>query len=233
MVVPTMSTQQDPQLYTQFAKAVEQIRSAKGLIVDIRNNEGGGMWHGAWFAQHFYTSVQEPLEFRGLKNVGSRLLKTDVIPGDAFPHVKLSNPSRSSSFTPWYTFQMRPLQPHIAIPTAVLINGWNASAAENFIAFMQVAKNVKTFGSRTMGADGSPVSFAVMKGVRVEVSSWQDRIRATGLPIEGVGIQPEVPVTTSYGEFLNELQAANHGQYAIQYDAALQTALHWLHSRIH
>ena len=233
MVVPTMSTQQDPQLYTQFAKAVEQIRSAKGLIVDIRNNEGGGMWHGAWFAQHFYTSVQEPLEFRGLKNVGSRLLKTDVIPGDAFPHVKLSNPSRSSSFTPWYTFQMRPLQPHIAIPTAVLINGWNASAAENFIAFMQVAKNVKTFGSRTMGADGSPTSFAVMKGVRVEVSSWQDRIRATGLPIEGVGIQPEVPVTTSYGEFLNELQAANHGQYAIQYDAALQTALHWLHSRIH
>ncbi len=101
MVIPTMSIQQDPQLYTQFTKAIGQIRSAKGLIVAIRNNEGGDMWPGAWFAQHFYTSVQEPLEFRGLRNVQNRLLKTDVIPGDAFTHVKLSNPRRSSPYTPW------------------------------------------------------------------------------------------------------------------------------------
>ncbi|WP_420948991.1 S41 family peptidase [Alicyclobacillus tolerans] len=192
----------DSNLWQQLESHMNEIVHSKGLIIDLRNNGGGNSAPGSWFAQHFYSKPTTALERRPSANV------------------------------PWIPEILQPLLPRISVPTAVLINGEDWSSAEMFIAQLEAAPNVETFGSRTMGADGNPVFYPVMNGVEVKISSWQERVTSTGLPIEQFGITPEKEVQESYTNFLKELSLSYDNKGSAQYDDVLQKANVWVRSKI-
>jgi len=160
------------QLSLAFRQLLHKAQGEKGLIIDIRGNMGGNMGPGLWFARHANVHAVSPVSVR-FPISSHALLPSDVLVTDKqlIPLIPEVTEKSQNTFTPWGRMLITPLSPHISIPIAVLINGLDGSSSENFTVFMQSAPNVETFGSRTAGSDGSPVSYPVMRGVSVSVSS--------------------------------------------------------------
>ena len=87
-------------LKTLYA-AMEFVKNTKALIIDLRDNSGGGSTVGAVFESFFFTRETELLEFKS-RNGTSELKKTE----------------------PWL------LEKKYTKPLHILINGKTASAAE-------------------------------------------------------------------------------------------------------
>jgi hypothetical protein len=231
--IPAMgagSTMDYDELMKEFQSVLQLARSAKGIIIDIRGNYGGNMGPGLWFARHMYTRVEEPVEIRYPLSVYNQLPNNLGNDKQIIPLSPVSPSTQSDSFMNWGIMQLSPLKPTIHIPVALLTNDLNFSAAENFTAFMQAAPNVKTFGGTTGGSDGSPGTFPVMKDVQIEIPTWQERIIATGLPIEGFGLPPDYPVYISDKILTEEIIRSENGdiQQVMAHDPVLQAAQNWL-----
>lgn len=233
-MAPPVTTPEERALTDEFRRVLKLAESAKGLIVDIRGNPGGDMWPGLWFARHLYNRVETPAEVRFPKRYDPTLPHELANGTEYIPLKPVSSATASPDFTQWGVMQLSPLTPHVSVPIALLTDGWNASAAENFVVFMQSAPNVETFGDTTMGADGSPRAYPVMKGVQVLISSWQERIMATGLPVEGFGLPPDHRVNVSYSDFVNETIRAQQGdpQETMSHDPVVQAALAWIRQKV-
>lgn len=232
--IPSMSGPTRTALHDEFQRLLQLAQQSKGLIIDIRGNGGGDMLPGIWFVRHLYDRTETPTEVR-FRTAVDRTLPSAERGGQQTLPLRPSSTPASPGFTKWGIMQGAPLEPYLNIPVALLTDGWNASAAENFTAFMQVAPHVATFGSRTAGADGAPTRYPVMKGVQVAISSWQERVMATGLPIEGFGLPPEHPVDVTYEAWLDETTRAQQGdpQQMMDHDPVLQAALQWVQGRMH
>ncbi len=95
---------------------------------------------------------------------------------------------------------------------------------------MSSAPNVATFGSTTGGSDGSPGVYSVMKGVKLSISSWQERVTSTVLPIEGFGLHPDYPVYISDTILSQENSYSISGnvKQTMDHDPVLQAARAWV-----
>lgn len=51
-------------LQQQLQPYMGEIEKASGLIIDIRNNPGGNSGPSSWFAEHFFTHMTVPMEYR-------------------------------------------------------------------------------------------------------------------------------------------------------------------------
>ncbi|WAH37813.1 S41 family peptidase [Alicyclobacillus dauci] len=189
-------------LQQQIQPHMSEITHAKGLVFDLRNNSGGNSAPGSWFASHLYDKPTSVLQFRLY--------------------------SGNNQFGAWEKDLLAPIQPRIVAPTAVLINGENASSAEMFIAHLEAAPNVRTFGTRSMGADGHPQLYPVISGVQVQISSWQERVLKTGQPIEQVGIAPQQPVEENMPDFCKYLALPEQGRDLSSEDDVLQAGIQWI-----
>ncbi|QQE79227.1 S41 family peptidase [Alicyclobacillus sp. SO9] len=191
-------------LEAQLKSHMNEILKAKGLILDLRDNPGGRSEPGVWFTDHLYTHSEVPL---------------------------LSRTYHHGSFSVWDHAVLLPLKPHISAPTAVLINSSDASSAEMFVAQLGDAPNVKTFGSRTMGADGNPRLYPVMKGVQVRISGWQETVTATGQPIEQVGIAPDETISWSMPQVKKYIDSLEGNADPLTLDPVVQAGKNWILSR--
>ncbi|GEO26176.1 hypothetical protein AAC03nite_19610 [Alicyclobacillus acidoterrestris] len=227
---PPQSSENEDALTNEFERILKLAQNSKGLILDIRGNDGGIMWPGLWFARHLYKSDMEPAEVRFPTSQYLKLPQTLTSQDEISIPLKPSTEKATPGFTKWGIMNISPLSPNLNIPVALLINGWNASAAENFTVFMKAAPNVSTFGSPTSGEDGSPRSFTVMKGVNVDISTWQERVMSTGFPIEGFGLAPDHPVFVSDSDLTKETIRSQQGdtQQTMKNDLVLQDALAWI-----
>lgn len=165
-------------LMAQFQQALVEAQQAKGIIIDFRGDLGGTMWPGVWFARHFLADAVTVTRYRVKSRTG---------------------------FSPWKALKYTPLVPHLTQPIAIIINQADASAAEDDIEALAATPHARTFGSQTMGADGSPHPYPVMKGVTVLISSWQERLAGSNMPVEGFGLQPEQTVTWTYPQYMHYL----------------------------
>lgn len=69
------------------------------------------------------------------------------------------------------------------------------SSNEAFLLMMRAA-GAKLVGERTLGASGNPQPVDLGNGVTVYLPWWR-AYQADGSPFEGVGITPDVEVTTT------------------------------------
>lgn len=152
-----------------FLKAVDEFRSADGIIIDLRGNPGGiaGMLMG--ISGHFLTEAK-PIGIMKTRDAELR-----------FP----SNPRRVSAAG-------RPVEP-FAGPVAILIDGMTGSASECFAGGMQSIGRVRVFGQPSMG-QALPALFNKLPNGDILVHAYGDFVTSNGTRLEGRGVIPDETV---------------------------------------
>lgn len=155
-----------PSMAEPFARAIDDLRAADALVIDLRGNPGGiaDMMRG--MAGHL---VDEPaligrMRLRGLD------LEFRV------------NPRRSTS-------DGRRVTPY-AGPVALLVDGLTASASECFAGGLQSLGRVSVFGTTTMG-QALPASTRPLPNGDLLMYAVGDFTTSTGRRLEGVGVEPD------------------------------------------
>jgi hypothetical protein len=150
--------------------AVDQLRSAPGFVVDLRNANGGSEPLAARIATRF--CAQETVYAKSKYRNGPA--------HDAFGSVK----ERRLPASP---------QPYTK-PVVCLIGPGAVSSGEGFVQMMRCLRHVTTVGLPTRGASGNPGPRTLgLTGLTVYFSRWVDLL-PDGSGFEGMGIAPAIEV---------------------------------------
>jgi carboxyl-terminal processing protease len=158
-----------PLLAADFDEAVDDLRDADGLIIDLRGNRGGlgAMVMGT--AGHF---LPEPTELGTMRMRDNELRY-------------VTNPRRVSR-------SGERVEP-FAGPLAILVDGSTASTSEVFAGGLQAVGRARIFGQQTMGAV-LPSLLETLPNGDILQHAIADFATADGRPLEGYGVVPDVPV---------------------------------------
>jgi len=185
--IPTFSPRDGHDLTAEFDRALEAVRAAPGLILDLRGNGGGDsrlaeQMAGRFFAERFCYGEDR---FR------QRL------------------PLRGWSLR--FAYCVQPRGETVTVPLVLLMDGRNMSSAEQFIAIFRESRRAVTIGRTSGGSSGNPLTFPLTGGGLIRFSTGAFYTRS-GLLVEGHGIQPEIHVPYTVADFQQncdpDLQAA-------------------------
>lgn len=157
---------------TDFDNVLDSCRSAKGIILDVRPNEGGNQDLALDVAGRF-TSVSRIGSFSRVRNGPSHSDLTGLRPIWIEPR--------------GWTWSK---------PVAVLIGRTCFSSNEGFISAMQAIPSVTLIGDTTGGGSGNPKSYTFSFGWQYTVPQWIEYTADTTI-IEWNGIAPDILVPTS------------------------------------
>lgn len=144
--------------------ALDQLASARALIIDLRDNRGGSP-----------------------KMVG--YLVSAFTPPGAKIYNTFRTRDRNVSEAPAQSHR----QPNLDVPVYILINARTGSAAESFAYTMKSAGRAKVVGEASGGAANPGAEQDAGHGFMVFVPTGSPVNPITGTNWEGVGVQPDVP----------------------------------------
>lgn len=151
-------------LKTLYA-AMEFIKNTRALIIDLRNNGGGGSNVGTVLETFFFENDTELLEFKN-RNGNSEMAKT----------------------VPWL------LEKRYTRPLFILINSNTASAAEAFTFALKHQKRAVVVGEPSAGGAFKNTYFLVNNQMVVAISNNAPFLPGTQITWQGTGVKPDVPV---------------------------------------
>lgn len=129
----------------EIDQVLNDLKDTKGLIIDVRNNNGG-----TWYSSDVVISrfLDSPLEH--------------------CPHYKHGEELEWPVLEPQGPFQYKN-------PVVILINGRTLSTAETFTEQMKQISSVTAIGDNTGGAGCSPERFALPSGLEIDVPTLEER----------------------------------------------------------
>jgi carboxyl-terminal processing protease len=149
-----------------FDRAVDALRGADGIVIDLRGNPGGigGMAMG--IAGHFTPETVQLGEMRTRDSSVSFA----------------TNPRQAGA-------DGKPVEPY-AGPVAILVDEGSASTTEIFAGGLQFHGRAKVFGARTAGA-ALPAAMDPLPNGDVFLHAFADYRLPDGRPLEGGGVRPD------------------------------------------
>jgi carboxyl-terminal processing protease len=150
----------------QFQKAIDEFRTADGIVVDLRGNPGGLALMMRGISGHF---VAESVLLGVMKTRDSELRFA------ANPRLVNAQGERVS---------------HYAGPVAILVDSLTGSASECFSGGMQSIKRARVFGQTSMG-QALPALFDRLPSGDVMIHAYGDFVTADGTRLEGRGVIPD------------------------------------------
>jgi C-terminal processing protease CtpA/Prc len=157
-------------LVDDFDHALAALGSVRGLIVDIRDNEGGSNENSTPMAERLADAKRayRLIQYRnGPAHDDFTALRTDSI-----------GPAGSVRFTG---------------PVALLTNRHTFSAAEDFALALRTMPHVLSVGDTTGGGGGNPIARELANGWSYRIPRWIAYTPDT-VSIEGVGLAPDTTV---------------------------------------
>jgi carboxyl-terminal processing protease len=165
--------------YLVIDDLVQQFKDTKGLLIDVRGNQGGEGFNAEIVADRF--ADQKRLCMIYCKKIG---------PG-------------KNDFSGWINHYTQPKGAYQYLkPVVVLTSRATASAAEFFVMAMQVLPHVTIVGDTTGGGFGLPIFRELPNGWTYRLST-EIAATADGYVIEGKGIPPDIPVLTAVTDSIN------------------------------
>ncbi len=153
-----------------FDEALAYLKDTKGLIIDVRHDEGGSDNNSMGIVSRLITSSIDNLPYPtpdgGLHQGGL------IAPRGPFQYTK---------------------------PVVMLIDGVCFSSCEDFAEMMKHVPTVTAVGDTTSGGSGAPQLFTLPSGRKINVST-KDIRRYDGLPIEWNGVPPDIRVVNTEAE---------------------------------
>ncbi len=165
------------EIVSRFDAAFEEIRKAKGLIFDVRENGGGSSSTG-------YAIIGQIID----KPAKGSLWKTrKYMPAfRAWGEKEAWHVGTSSKIRP------RSKPPYLG-PVIVLTSPGTVSAAEDFVVALHAAERATLVGERTAGTTGQPVMIDLPRGGKARICSKRDTY-PDGREFVGVGVIPDIEV---------------------------------------
>lgn len=205
----------DPAVVDEFRKVLPEIRSANGLVIDLRNNGGGNSLYAAEIISELttapelhgareYTVVYNPFyaAIAPYLKEHPELLQEDPVYGQiadaAARHFREELPSahyRSKATDP------------IEIPVAVLCGGNTCSAAENFLIYIDPLDNFFTVGEPSFGSTGQPIEGELPGGGSYRICT-KECTYPDGRKFIGVGVEPDIRIAPTIEDFLADRDPA-------------------------
>lgn len=186
-------------------KALDGLKDAPALVVDVRANSGGDEALARSFASCF---VDKPTVY------SRSLVRSVAAPGDEKsegeswqgPFDRVVEPAAEGSGLPRYRGRV-----------AVLMGPVCMSSNESFLLMMRHGAGAKLFGQFSYGSSGNPKPHDIGCGITVLLPSWKN-LDIDGTLVEGRGIAPDVSVEAQPADFEKE-------------DPVLNKALAWLRAQ--
>ncbi len=159
-------------------EALEELRDARALVIDVRPNSGGDELLAQRVAAWFVEGTKPYAKHRFRTRAGK----------DGFGPVMERKLKGNADGEKQYRG-----------PIAVLTSRYVMSSNESFVLMMRQAPDCTVVGQRTFGSSGNPKPFELGNGVTIVVPTWQD-LRLDGTYCEGEGIAPDVEVAVDVAE---------------------------------
>lgn len=157
--------------------AIDDLKDAPGLVIDVRPNRGGD--------ENVARVVAGPFVDKDTL-YAKRELRDATQPSGFRAPFAVTLPPRSTS-SRW------------AKPVVVLMGPINMSSCESFLMMMREA-GAKLIGERSLGSSGNPQPHDLGNGVTVFLPSWRALFKDGSL-LEGNGVVPDVEVKTTAADF--------------------------------
>ena len=164
-------------LVRQVDSAVDALRKANGIVLDLRGNRGGVGAMVMGVAGHF-TPRRDTL---GLFRTRTTTLRF------------IANPRTVSPAG-------RPVEPFRG-PVAILVDDMSGSASEVFAGGMQAIGRVRVFGATSLGGV-LPASWDRLPNGDVLYHAIADFVTSDGIVLEGRGVIPEEPIALTRADLL-------------------------------
>ena len=196
---------------TEFAKYLPAIRASDGLIIDVRQNDGG-----SGVIAYNIISYLTDKPFKTTASRTRQYTATLRTWGKAGAWYEIAAPDWGAKPDSFY-----------AKPVVMLIGPRSLSATDVFAETFQRLHRGKLIGEPTGGSIGDPLPFALPGGGSARVATSTD----LGGGLVGRGVIPDVPVTRTIDDLLSSRDAAlAKGLEELraappQYDAALAKRL--------
>jgi C-terminal processing protease CtpA/Prc len=207
-----------------FENELEKLHSAKGYIIDLRRNGGGKTGVGTNILKYF-TDKDYVL--------GSTWKTRDHVAaykawGSPIPQIGWEGDEKYRKYllgNSWIkgdqdTLFIEKDYNKLLAPLAVLIGNHTASAAEDFLIYLDdLGDRAKVFGQATFGSTGQPLLFDLPGGGYARICSKRDTY-PDGRDFVGYGIQPDIKVTETIENILKKK------------DVTLEKAVEYLRTQI-
>lgn len=225
-----LNTFDDAGVVKSFNEKLAEIKTAKKIIIDLRNNGGGSARNAKNIAKYFidgnllygertYSREIIPTD----RGIGSFLTAQDTVAGK--PAWGLSAADTKAYYKAYLgsKFHEYPYAPDtfsttdkLLVPTIILTGNYTNSAAEDFLVFLDGQKHVQRLGEYTSGSTGQPLQITLPGNA----SAWICTKRVTfpdGREFVGTGIRPHIIVERTANDILYPLQNDSQLQSAISY----------------
>lgn len=200
---------EDPKVDTLFTNLLPQLKKAKALIIDLRNNGGGNTNIGFEIIKYL---TKDTLLY-GSKSYSRMLISTYkawgkfVEPKDTInntDNLKYYQAYRSNSFYefPYSADTIKNRGAIIVIPTVILMGHFTASAAEDFLIYADKQKHIIKIGENSNGSTGQPYYFNLPGGGAARVCTKKDTY-PDGREFVGYGVKPDIVITPTVTDFIN------------------------------
>jgi C-terminal processing protease CtpA/Prc len=154
---------------------MEELRTARGLVIDIRNNGGGssGWWVMGYLVDEYEVPVWATRDYRPVFRAWGR-------PQTWYRSRPTSRPGLEADR-------------RFDGPVVLLTSTRTFSAAEDFAATFKWSQRGKIVGGATGGSTGQPLGFRLPGGGSAQICSKRDTY-PDGSEFVGSGVQPDVEV---------------------------------------
>lgn len=150
--------------------ALEALKDAGGMVLDVRNNSGGNGLNLFEIAGRFADYEQPVIQSQTRNGPGH------------------------TDFTDLETWSLRPQGPfQYTRPTVVLANQFSSSAAELFVLILRTYPHVTVIGSTTAGAMNANIYRELPNGWVYRISTGRV-LSSEGERVDGKGLSPDIHV---------------------------------------
>ena len=207
---------EDDAVVTGFKNVIQELKKAKGLIIDLRQNNGGNTEIGSRIIEYlsekpFLTSKWKTREmrsaFRAWGQYYSDFSNEEIIKLDKVEKEQAIESILTLSGNNWYEGKPDTVTPKqgekLNQPIVVLIGHITASAAEDFLISLDYLNRATFVGENSFGSTGQPFLFKLPGGGSARVCTKRDSY-PDGREFVGFGVKPHVYIQQTIQDYLND-----------------------------
>lgn len=186
-----------------FNSYLPQLRSCKGLIIDVRGNRGGS--DAAWENMAYYlmpqTEFNVPAKYYSRENVAAYKNWGQYRPQ---PQLKAYYEGTSMQEITHSSYQNKVADSLKLHQPAILVSGHHVgSAAEDFVLLMKDMNRATVVGEPTVGCIGEPMFLPLSGSGGFELMMCvKNYVRLDGSQPNDTGILPDIEVKRDYNAYL-------------------------------
>ena len=193
----------NPEIVNEFKNALPEIRECKGVIFDVRNNEGGDAGLGLEILEYFTDSNFSRLPYKTRKHIAAykawgtyQLYKTGS--------TKYMDYATDNAWMEQDAEVLPNLNKEVLdIPVVILTGNKTYSAGEDFVVFAkQLGEKVKIIGEPTSGSSGQALMFLLPGGTLGSICAKRDYF-LDNTKFVGYGLQPDIYIRPTIDDILN------------------------------